>query len=272
MAENGRLRVVVVDDEPLGRRRVEDALRSHPDVEVAGTAGDGQTAVDVIRQQQPDLVFLDVQMPRMTGLDVARALGEEMPLTIFITAYDRHAVEAFDLAATDYLVKPFDDERFDQALARARSHLALQSAGRVRERLLAVLRDELPAAPPPTNGSEPEHREHAWIERIPVESRGEVRFIPVSEVEAIVSDGPYAELVTADRRHLIRETMTALEGQLDPERFFRIHRSTIVALDRVDTLLRGAGGDYEVRLKNGARLAVARSRRAELADRLGIRR
>jgi two-component system LytT family response regulator len=260
-----RITALIVDDEPLGRRRLEDALRSQPDIEVVGTAADGEAAVEAIRRLKPRLVFLDVQMPRMTGLDVVKAVGPEMPLTIFVTAYDRHAVDAFELAATDYLVKPFDDDRFDQALDRARRHLRMADTEQKREKLLAVLND-LPPVPAPKNGAS------RFLERIPVESRGEVKLVAVAEIEAIVASGPYAELVTGNQRYLIRETMNALEEQLDPSRFIRIHRSTIVALDEVDTLLRGAGGDYEVKMKNGARLAVARSRRAELEARLGMRR
>ena len=258
-----RVRVVIVDDEPLGRRRIEDALKSHKDVDVVGFAADGAAAVDTIRRLEPDLVFLDVQMPRMTGLEVVKTLGANMPLTIFVTAYDKHAVDAFQLAATDYLVKPFDDDRFDQALERARRSLRMETAEQMREKLLAVLHD-LPSPPRPATAK--------YVERIPVESRGEVKFVPTADVEAIVADGAYAELVVGNQRHLIRETMTALEAQLDPARFIRIHRSAIVAIDQVATLLRGAGGDYEVKMKNGARLAVSRGRRAELEERLGMKR
>jgi two-component system LytT family response regulator len=264
MAE--RIRALIVDDEPLGRRRIEDALRSQSDIEVVGSAADGAAAIEAIRGLKPDLVFLDVQMPRMTGIDVARTLGAEMPLAIFVTAYDKHAVDAFELSATDYLVKPFDDERFEQALDRARKHLRLETAERMRERLMAVL-NELPAVPAPAPATPPK-----YLERIPVESRGEVKFIPIAEVEAIVASGAYAELVVGNQRHLIRETMNALEEQLDPARFIRIHRSAIVAIDRVDTLVRGAGGDYEVRMKSGGRLAVSRGRRTELEERLGMKR
>lgn len=258
------IRVLIVDDEPLGRRRIEDALRSQQDVEIVGMAADGVTAVETIRRLDPDLVFLDVQMPRMSGLEVVKALGADMPLTIFVTAYDKHAVDAFELAAVDYLVKPFDDDRFDQALDRARRNLRMETAEQMRDKLLAVLND-LPAATPKVSGAK-------YLERIPVESRGEVKLIPTSDVEAIVADGAYAQLVVGSQRHLIRETMTTLESQLDPARFIRIHRSAIVAIDQVDTLLKGAGGDYEVKMKNGARLAVSRGRRAELEERLGMRR
>jgi two-component system LytT family response regulator len=238
------IRVLVVDDEALGRRRVEDLLAHESDVEIVGTAGDGASAMSVIQSLMPDLVFLDVQMPKMTGLDVADALGDDMPPTIFVTAYDQHAVKAFELSAVDYLVKPFDDERFEQAMAKARRYLQFLKGNTASVQ---------------------------YAERIPVELRGEVRFVPVGDIDAIVADGAYAQLVVGEKRHLIRETMHSLESQLDPARFLRIHRSNIVAIDRIESLLRGAGGDYEVKLRNGARLAVARGRRAEVERRMGMR-
>jgi two-component system LytT family response regulator len=268
MAEHLPLRVLVVDDEPLGRQRVAGLLRKEPGVEVVGMIGDGVSAVAAIRSLAPDLVFLDVQMPGMTGLEVVRTIGPAaMPTTVFVTAYDRHALEAFDLAAIDYLVKPFDDERFEQAFQRARRTVRLEEAGRLRDRLLAVLQEtgaRSPAGKPDGGATAPARH----LERIPVESRGKVRFVAVADVDYILASGPYAEVVVGDRKHLIREAMQTLEDQLDPARFFRIHRSAIVQLDRVDTLLKGAGGDYEVQLRNGAKIRVARSRREELEKRL----
>jgi two-component system LytT family response regulator len=266
------IRVMVVDDEPPGRKRIEDLLEHETDVEVVGSYGDGASALAAIRALRPDLVFLDVQMPKMTGLDVMRALGADMPATIFVTAYDKHAVAAFDLAAIDYLVKPFDDERFEQAFHRARRMVRLEDRGRVHERLMEVLNQGSTSPASLASSSSPgsEGAARKYLERVPIESKGQVRFVPVSEIDAIAADGAYAELVVGDKRFLIRETMQDLEDGLDPRRFLRIHRSTIVAIDKVDSLLRGAGGDYEVKLKNGARLAVARSRRAALEERLGM--
>ena len=260
------LRVLVADDEPLARQRIEDLLRGERGVSIVATADSGPAAIDAIRSARPDLVFLDVQMPGATGLDVVRALGAEMPLTVFVTAFDRHAIEAFDLAAVDYLVKPYDDERFEQALARARRRLELEEVARLREQLLAALGGG--AAPVAAVAATPS--DDAWLERIPVESRGKVRVVPVAEVDYIVSDGPYAELHVGDRRHIIRETMQMLEERLDPARFLRIHRSAIVQLDRIDTLLRQPNGDVEVQLKNGVKLRVSRSRREELERRIGL--
>jgi two-component system LytT family response regulator len=269
MPDRKPLRVLVVDDEPPGRRRIEALLAKEPNVETVGSVGDGASAVEAIRRLRPDLVFLDVQMPKMTGLEVVKTLGADMPPTIFVTAYDKHAVAAFDVAAIDYLVKPFDDERFEQAFRRARHHHSLEETRRLNERLLEVL--TAGAESPNVTTAAPAATESRYLERIAVESKGQVRFIPIADVDAIVASGAYAELVVGDRRHLIRETMQELEKRLDPARFLRIHRSAIVAVDQVDTLLRGAGGDYEVKLKSGARLSVARSRRAELEKRMGMK-
>jgi two-component system, LytTR family, response regulator len=256
------LRVLVVDDEPLGRVRVEDLIRREPGVELVGSAADGTAAVDAIRTLRPDLVFLDVQMPGKTGLEVVREIGPDaMPATIFVTAYDQYAIQAFDVAAVDYLVKPFDDERFEQALQRARRLLALEGMDRLRGQLLTLLG----GGPAPAE-SAPGTR---YLERIAVDSRGRMESVPVSDIDYIVASGPYARLQVGQRRHVIRETMQALEENLDPRRFLRVHRSVIVRLDLVEALLRGPGGDSEVRLKDGIRLRVSRSRREALERWLG---
>ena len=270
MADRPPIRVLIVDDEPLARQRLEDLLRAEAGVEIVASVDNGEAAVDADRSLHPDIAFLDVQMPGKTGIDVVREVGPEaMPLTIFVTAYDRYALQAFDLAAVDYLVKPFDDERFEQAFQRARRYVELEEMGELRERLLAVLdggsrggSSSAPAAPP--SGGSP------YLERIAVEMRGKVRVVPVSQIEYITASGPYVELHTSERAYLIREAIHTLEEKLDPNRFLRIHRSIIVRVDLIDTFHRGAGGDYEVQLKGGARLRVSRSRREELERRLGV--
>ncbi len=262
------LRVLIVDDEPLARQRLEDLLGHEPGVEIVGTAENGALAVERLRSLHPDLVFLDVQMPGLTGLDVIREIGvESMPATIFVTAFDRHAVDAFDLAALDYLVKPFDDERFEQAFKRARHAIELEHVSELKSQLLAVLQGDasadISAQPePPNRGGE------GYLERIAVESKGKVQFLSVSDIDYIVASGPYAELHTHERSYLIRESMQTLEDRLDPAIFLRIHRSIIVRLSLVETLHKGAGGDYEVELSGGRRLKVSRSRREKLEKRL----
>ena len=236
------IRAVIVDDEPLARQRIEDLLAKVEDVEIAGTADTGPAAVETIQSLEPDLVFLDVQMPGMTGVEVMERIGiERMPVTIFTTAYDQYAVKAFELMALDYLMKPFDDDRFVQALDRARESIRA-SAGRHGPR---------------------------YLERLGVESRGQVRFVPVDRIDYITADGPYAELHIGERTLALRERMQTLEERLDPEVWFRIHRSAIVRLDRVEAMLRRSGGDYGVRLRDGTVLSLSRARREELERRLG---
>lgn len=263
LAERRVLRVLVVDDEPLGRGRVLDLLEEQPDVEIVGTAADGAAAVDAIRTLGPDLVFLDVQMPRMNGLDVVREVGtERMPATIFVTAYDEYALQAFDAAALDYLVKPFRDDRFEEAFRRARRRIEADSREQLHEQLIALLGGK-PAAEPPS-GSPPR-----YLERIAVQMKGRMRVIPVGSIEYISASGAYAELHVGTERYVIRESMQQLEERLDPDRFMRVHRSTIVRLDRIELLLRREGSEYEVQLAGGVRLRVGRSRREALERRLG---
>ena len=272
------LRVLIVDDESLARQRLEDLLHAEPDVEIVGSIDDGATAVTRIRELAPDLVFLDVQMPGKTGLEVVREVGAAaMPATIFVTAFDQYALQAFDVAAVDYLVKPFDDERFEQAFRRARRLLELEGIDRLRAQLMTMLQGtgapslagddgaagDATAAPPasPAGG---------YLERIAVEMRGKVRVVPVAQIEYITASGPYAELHVGERTYVIREAMQMLEDRLDPAHFLRVHRSAIVRIDLVETLFKGAGGDYEVQLRGGVRLRVSRSRREELERRLGM--
>ena len=265
-----RVRVLVVDDEPLARMRIEDVLSHLEGAELVGSASNGIEAVEMIRSLRPDLVFLDVQMPGKTGVEVVREVGPAvMPATIFVTAYDQFAVQAFDVAAVDYLVKPFDDERLESAFERARSRLALEGLGQLRAKLLAVLQSPTDAAAPPAPA---QPRSPEYLERIAVEMRGKVQSIPVDQIDYIVQSGPYAELHSGGRRHLIREAMQTLEERLDPRKFMRVHRSMIVRLDLVEALHRGTGGDYEVQLKGGARVKVSRSRREALERWLGVSR
>lgn len=259
MPANNTLRVLIVDDEPLARQRLSDLLESFDGVDLVGEADSGREAIDAIRKLEPDLVFLDVQMPGKTGLEVVEEVGpEHMPLTIFVTAYDRYALNAFDVAAVDYLLKPFDDERFEQAFERAKKTLRLQNVDKAKERLLSLLQDE------------DETAQSSYLERIAVDMRGKVKVVPVEQIDYISASGPYAELHVGEKSYLVREQMQTLEERLNPELFFRIHRSTIVRLDLIESLHHSAGGDYAVTLTTGQRLKVSRSRRDDLARQLGL--
>lgn len=262
MASEENIHILVVDDEPLARQGLVDMLTEKEGVGTVSEAENGLSAVSAILESKPDLVFLDIQMPGKTGIEVVQEIGpEKMPVVIFVTAYDQYAIKAFDLAAVDYLLKPFDEERFESAFNRARQLLALRELGGLRNRLAHLLQDH--ALPPKPGGK-------GYLERIAVDLRGQIRIVSVDDIDYITASGSYAELHVGTDRHLIRERMQTLEERLDPNVFFRAHRSTIVRLDRIDIILFNPGGDYAVRLKNGIRLKLGRSRREALNQCLGL--
>jgi len=264
--DDSPIRALVVDNEPLARERLHELLDEAPGVAVIGDAEDGPEALTAIQEQDPDLVFLDVQMPGMSGIDVIEEIGPEaMPVTVFVTAYDQYAIKAFDLAAVDYLLKPFDDERFEQALQRARKQIASQEDEAISDRLLRLLRERDSSLL-----EEQSERDDPYLERIAVQGRGKARIVPVDDLTHITADGSYAELHTGEDTHVIRERMKTLAARLDPDEFVRVHRSAIVRLNEIELILRGGGGNYAVRLNDGTRLSVSRSRIEELQDRLGV--
>jgi two-component system LytT family response regulator len=250
------IRTLIVDDEPLARQRLRKLLEAEPDIEVIGECPDGESAVTAIVEHRPDLVFLDVQMPDLDGFGVLEAVGaEEMPTVIFVTAYDHYALRAFEVHALDYLLKPFDRERFDKALGRARAHLGRDRPGEVHEQLQALLADVRP--------------ERKASERLVIKSSSRVFFLRVEEIDWIEAAGNYLKLHVGDETHLLRETMNSLEGRLDPDRFLRVHRSTIVNIERVQELQPWFHGDYLVILRDGTQLTLSRSYRQKLQDFFG---
>lgn len=256
--------LLIVDDERLARQRMRDLLADRDDVRVIDSLGEGRSAVDAIRELDPDLVLLDVHMPDMTGLDVVRKVGpEQMPIVIFITAYDEYAVDAFELAALDYLTKPYDDERFDRALDRARDTLQKQDIQEFRERLETVLEGDRPESSSSTTRGE-------YARRISIQGQGKINVVSVEEIEFFTADRAYVEVHTGEETYLYRKSLRELEDVLDPTEFCRIHRSHIVRLDRIDAMLISGGGNCAVRLKDGRKLKVSRTRRDELEQRLGM--
>ena len=240
-----RIRTLIVDDEPLARSNLSVLLRRDPEIEIVDECGSGEEALRVIRSAKPDLVFLDVQMPECGGFDVLELLGNDLPSAIiFVTAYDQYALQAFEAGALDYILKPFDNARFDRALGRAKQRIALGKD-----------KDNLPRR----------------LERIAIKSVGQVSFVKVSEIEWIEAADYYACLHVASRTHLLRRSMSDLEQELDPTVFSRIHRSTIVNLDRVRSLQLTEDGEYEVLLESGVRLRLSQRYRKQLQSRLGVR-
>ncbi len=251
-----RIRTLIVDDEPLGRERIRSLLEGDPEIEIAGECGSGLEALEAIEQAKPDLVFLDVQMPEMDGFEVLSALeSEQMPVVIFVTAYDKYAVRAFEVHALDYLLKSFDRDRFEAALRRAKSEIAQRQGTRIDPRLTALL-DDL-------------QRQKKILIRLVVRSGGRISFLRAEEIDWIEAADNYALLHAGRDKHLVRETMSSLADRLDPEKFQRIHRSTIVNLDRVRELEPLFHGDYLVRLRDGTELTLSRNYREKLERPLG---
>ena len=237
-----KIRAVVVDDEPLARSNVVVLLRLDPEIEIVGECGSGAQAVKQIRNTKPDLVFLDVQMPECDGFDVVEQLGRNLPpAVVFVTAYDHYALKAFEAGALDYLLKPFDNARFDLALYRAKERIHNSK--------------ESPAKP----------------DRMVIKSAGQVTFVKISDIDWIEAADYYASIHVRSQTHLLRRRMSELEEELDPGDFCRIHRSSIVNLNRIGGLEVNKDGEYEVVLDNGTKLRLSRRYRKELQSRLGIR-
>jgi len=251
------IRTVIVDDEPLARERMRSLLGSEADVEVVGEARDGVEAVEAILGQSPDLVFLDVQMPKLDGFEVIQTVGaDRMPAVVFVTAYDQHALRAFEVQALDYLLKPFDHERFQGALKRVRRQMDSQETGDLGRRLLALVKDLKTDRP-------------TRSDRLVVKSGGRLFFLRSDEIDWIEAAGNYVRLHVGNEGHLLRETMNSIEGRLNPDIFFRIHRSHIVNIERIKELQPWFNGEYVVILRNGSRLTLSRGYREKLQERLG---
>ncbi|MFQ5675696.1 MAG: LytR/AlgR family response regulator transcription factor [bacterium] len=252
------IRTIIADDEPLAREKLRTLLEGESDIKIIGECVDGLETVNSIKNDNPDLLFLDVQMPELDGLGVLHALnGVKMPTIIFVTAFDRYALKAFEVNALDYLLKPFDRERFQQALQRARRHVRKEKSGEVNEKLLALLE----------HFQEGKHNTAAqeFLERLVIKTGGRVIFLKTHEIDWIEAAGNYVRLYVGKDSHLLRETMTKIETKLDPSHFLRIHRSAIVRIDRIRALQPWFHGEYVVTLQSGKQLTSSRSYRHNLS-------
>jgi two-component system LytT family response regulator len=254
-----KIRTLIVDDEAPARARIRQLLKTESDFEIIGECANGRQAVAAIQKQRPDLVFLDVQMPRLGGFEVCAAIaGESMPLVVFVTAYDHYALQAFEVHAMDYLLKPFDRERFQKSLRHARDQLRRGEGAGANERLAALLEHWKP------DGNRQE--------RLVFKTGGRVLFVRVGEIDWVEADGNYVQLRAGGATHQLRETISGLEAQLPADRFMRISRSAIVNLDRIKELQPMFYGDYAVILQNGTRLTLSRSFRDRLEHLLAGKR
>jgi two-component system LytT family response regulator len=250
------IRALIAEDEPLAREKIKTLLESEPEIEIIGECADGRETVSAIARQSPELLFLDVQMPELDGFGVVEAVGaERMPVVIFVTAYNQYALRAFEAHALDYLLKPFDRERFQKALQRAKAQIERARAGALNERLLALLAG-LKAEP-------------KVLERLVLKSGGRVFFLRAEEIDWVEAAGNYVRLHAGREAHLLRETINGLAAKLDPGQFLRIHRSTIVNLERIKELHPLFHGEYVITRQDGTQLTSSRGYREQLHKLLG---
>lgn len=249
------LSILVVDDEAPARQRLIELIRQNSSSNVILEATDGVRAVETIRHEKPNIVFLDVQMPELNGVGVIAQVGaSNMPLTVFVTAFDQHAIHAFEANALDYLLKPYSDERFECALTRAKERLAEVQMGELGERMLQAFAERMPGK--------------RYFDRLVVKSEGTTRFVKIGEIESIEGAGNYVTLHIGGRELLYRSTLSDLSDALDPLRFVRIHRSAIVNIDYIKQLEPISHGEFELLLKSGRPVRVSRGYRFNLEKRL----
>jgi len=246
-----KIRTLVVDDEPIARARVVSLLKEEADIEVIGECANGQQAMSAIESTSPDLLFLDIQMPEVNGLDLARTIQSTgTPAVVFVTAYDEYALRAFEVHALDFLLKPFSAERFRSALGHAREQVSQRRKG---------------ATPKPAEAD----RRIARPNRLMIKSGGRIHFVRMADVDWCEAQGNYVRVHVGTQEHLVRDTMSHLESELDPQQFVRIHRSTIVNVDRIQEMQSSFNGEYVVLLRTGTRLTLSRGYREILQARLG---
>jgi two-component system LytT family response regulator len=245
------IRALIVEDEPLARERLKMYLADEPDVEVVGECADGREAVSAIRSLDPDIVFLDIQLPELDGFGVVEEVGaERMPVVVFVTAYDQHAMRAFDVYALDYLLKPYKRERLRRAVERARAQISRGKGEALGERLISLLESVRPG---------PRH-----VERLLIRSPGRVYFVRVDEIAWVESEGNYVRIHAGKETHFLRDTLGGMEARLDPRKFVRIHRSVIVNVESIKELQPLFSGDYTVILHGGGRLTMSRGHKDRL--------
>ena len=250
------IRVLLSDDEALARERLRRMLEDQPDLQIVAECGDGKSAIALIKQEKPDLVFLDIQMPEVDGFGVIAALqGEHVPLTIFVTAYDKYAMKAFEVHALDYLLKPVGKDRLSEALGHARKQLSHPSEATFQRKLLDLLADL-------------ESRQQA-PQRIVIKADGEIVCLKPNEIDWAESAGNYVCLHVGPNTHILRETITSLESRLGQRQFLRVHRSTLVNVDRIKALRPSLDGDYSILLRDGTKLTLSRGFRENVLKRLG---
>jgi two-component system, LytTR family, response regulator len=257
MTEDKKLKALIVDDEPIACRRIQRMLADDPEIQVVATSTNGEQALQAIQQFAPDLLFLDIQMPGMNGFALLEHIApEKIPHVIFVTAYDQYALRAFEVHALDYLLKPFDRERFAAAVSRAKIHIEKDRSTQINRGILSLLKEFNTKA--------------EYVKRLVIKTNGRIFFLKTDEIDWIEAEGKYVYLHVGKDAHLMRQSISGLETELDPDKFIRIHRSAIVNVERIQELQPWFHGEYRVLLRNGTQLMLSRSHREKLQSLLGL--
>jgi two-component system LytT family response regulator len=256
ISQQPQIRALIVDDEPLARRGIRRLLQSAPDVEIIGEAVNGQDAVASVEKQKPDLIFLDIQMPLLDGFAAIEKVGlENLPEIVFVTAFDEHAIHAFEINALDYLLKPIDPERFQKCLERVRQRIKNSKSEKLDDKLSALLE---------TLARVESKAEKTFLSRIVIKDAGRIFFVTANEIIWVSSEGNYVKIHTKNKSYMLRETMDGLENKLDSREFLRLRRSTIVRIEEIKALHPLFNGEFEVILKDGTKLASSRRYKQKL--------
>ncbi len=260
-----RIRVLVVDDEPLAREGLQFLLNTDPEVETVGFCSDGQMAIEAIRAQRPDVVFLDIQMPRLDGFETIAAIPPaERPVVVFVTAYQQHAVRAFEVSALDYLLKPFSNARFSAALQRAKETVRRGDQAYLAKQVETLLEHVKQLHPPPAAAPAAPPVETDLADRVVIKVDGAMHFINRRDILWVEAEGDFIKVRTPDKTQLVRETLQSFKARLDPDRFLRIHRSFVVNVAHVRRVESAQYGDYAVFMSDDTKLRLSRSYRAQL--------
>lgn len=266
MLQKHVIRTLIVEDESVARQTIRLLLENDPEILVVGECATGGAAVQCIRRESPDLLFLDVQMPGLNGFDVLKSIDQHsLPAVIFTTAFDQYAVKAFEVHALDYLLKPFDDERFHSALAHAKRTILEEKVGEVSQQLLDLLERFSPGGRPAVQSAD----SHRYLSRFMIRSGGRVTIVDVGDVEWIQAEGNYISVHAGSKSHLLRKKISSLEEQLDPSRFARIHRSTIIRTDLIKSMKPLFNGDHSITMVDGREFTMSRTYRDSVLRALG---
>jgi two-component system LytT family response regulator len=260
MTPQKKINTLIVDDEPLARRNIRLLLKDDAEIEIVGEAGNGRDALALIKKCSPDLIFLDIQMPELDGFEVLERIeAERLPAIVFVTAFDQYALKAFEFHALDYLLKPFDDERFEQALRQAKIQAGQRELKDLSQRLVALLAEH-----GNREGNASDARRPQYLSRLLIKTAGRVFFLKTDEIDYVQAEDYYVRVQVGRKGHLLRETMNEMEAKLDPQKFLRIHRSTIVNIERIRELQQHFNGEYIVVLHDGSEHKLSRGRREQL--------